>query len=200
MIHRVAAICIVAASITATPAQASPAARHVFPVVSSSPVSYGRSHHDYPATDVFAPCGSTVVSPVTGTVEEVSTIDRWNPKVDAGATRGGLSWSIVGEDGVRYYGSHLRALDAGVRPGAAVRAGQRLGAVGSTGSARGVACHLHVGLSPVRCRPGDWWTRRGAVPPWPFLDSWRRGTNANPRAAADDWRTRHPCTTDVEPR
>src|SRR5689334_15521866 len=38
--------------------------RYVFPVQGCS-VSYGHSHHDYPATDIFAARGCKVVSPVT---------------------------------------------------------------------------------------------------------------------------------------
>ena len=71
-------------------------------------MSYGRSHHDYPATDIFAARGCTVVAPVTGRVDEVSTVDRWSSSTDRGADRGGRFFSIVGDDGVRYYGSHLQ--------------------------------------------------------------------------------------------
>ena len=41
----------------------------------------------------------------------MSTKDVWDPKVNDGATRGGLSVTIFGDDGVRYYGSHLSAID-----------------------------------------------------------------------------------------
>jgi murein DD-endopeptidase MepM/ murein hydrolase activator NlpD len=172
---------------------------HAFPVTPPVVASYGRSHHDYPATDVFAPCGAEVVSPVDGVVEETSATDRWRPEQNDGATRGGLSWSIVGDDGVRYYGSHLRHLEPRVVPGARLLAGQRVGSVGSTGDARGVACHLHFGLSPPRCVAGDWWTRRGAIAPWPFLDDWRRGGSRSPRSAAEAWRAAHPCARDRAP-
>jgi len=166
---------------------------YVFPVRPSSEVSYGRTHHDYPATDIFAPCGSQVLAPVTGTVQEVSRIDRWDPASDLGARRGGLSVSIVGRDGVRYYGSHLSFIAAGIAPGAVVRAGQVIGKVGRTGSARATACHLHFGLSPA-CGPGDWAVRRGVVYPWPYLDAWRRGSSSSPAAAVARWRAvHHPC-------
>ena len=143
-------------------------------------VSYGHSHHDYPATDVFADRGCAVVSPVDGTVDEVTTTDRWKSSTNRGADRGGLSFSVVGKDGVRYYGSHLDSIS--VRAGQRVTAGQRVGTVGSTGSARGIAPHLHFGLSwPTR--PGVWWVRRGTVHPWPYLDSWRAGGSKSPVAA-----------------
>ena len=64
--------------------------------------SYGHVHHDYPATDILAPCGSQVVAATSGVILEVSRVDKWKPSVDAGPTRGGLSVSIRGDDGVRF--------------------------------------------------------------------------------------------------
>jgi murein DD-endopeptidase MepM/ murein hydrolase activator NlpD len=126
-------------------------------------------------------------------VQEVSRVDRWDPASDEGARRGGLSVSIVGRDGVRYYGSHLAAIAPGIAPGARVRAGQTVGKVGRTGSARGTSCHLHFGLSPP-CGPGDWAVRRGILYPWPYLDAWRRGQDRSPAAAVARWRSAHrPC-------
>ena len=164
---------------SAAPPTGASAGRHTFPITGCT-ASYGRSHHDYPATDIFAARGCTVVAPVTGRVDEVSTVDRWSSLSNLGADRGGLSFSIVGDDGVRYYGSHLSRLL--VRAGQRVVAGQVLGAVGNTGSARGTATHLHFGLSwPTRA--GVWWVRRGEVYPWSYLDSWRAGGGASPVAA-----------------
>lgn len=164
---------------TPTTAAQQTARRYVFPIAGCS-VRYGHSHHDYPATDIFAARGCRVVSPVTGVVDEVSALDRWDPSTNRGADRGGLSFSVIGADGVRYYGSHLtRVL---VRPGQHVVAGQKVGTVGNTGSARGTASHLHFGLSwPTR--HGIWWVRRGEVHPWPYLDSWRAGGSRSPAAA-----------------
>ena len=90
--------------------------------------------------------------------------------------------SIVGLDGVRYYGAHLERVFPGIRVGLKVQAGTPLGRVGDTGSARGVGTHLHFGLSwPT---PADyWWIRRGTVPPTPFLDAWRAGRESSPVAA-----------------
>ena len=162
----------------AAPARADGVQR-VFPIRGCK-VSYGRSHHDYPATDLFAARGCTVVSPVAGRVDEVTTVDRWSSSSNKGADRGGLSWSVVGVDGVRYYGSHLQSL--AVRAGQRVSAGQALGQVGNTGSARGTSPHLHFGLSwPTRA--GVWWVRRGEVYPWPYLDSWKAGGSKSPAAA-----------------
>jgi peptidoglycan LD-endopeptidase LytH len=155
--------------------------RHVFPIRGCR-ASYGRTHHGYPATDVFAPRGCAFVAPVDGTVDEVSRVDRWNPATDRGADRGGLSVSIVGVDGVRYYGSHLQLVAAGITPGVRVAAGRMLGRVGNSGNARSVAAHVHFGISWPTPK-GIWWVRRGVLYPWPYLDSWREGGNLSPRSA-----------------
>ncbi|HET7487400.1 MAG TPA: peptidoglycan DD-metalloendopeptidase family protein [Acidimicrobiales bacterium] len=174
-----------------TTTAAAVAGTYRFPVAAAS-ARYGHSHHDYPATDIFAPCGSQVVAAAAGVVQEVSRSDTWDPKVNDGATRGGLFTSVIGDDGVRYYGSHLSAVAPGIDAGVRVSAGQPLGSVGDTGDARGVGCHLHFGLSP-NCGPGDWAVRRGAVYPWPYLDSWRAGGQRSPAPAVAAWNAAHPC-------
>jgi peptidoglycan LD-endopeptidase LytH len=169
------------------------AARHTFPLRGCR-YSYSHGHHDYPATDIFAPVGCTVVAPVSGTVDEVSARDRWTSSSNRGEDRGGLSVSVVGVDGVRYYGSHLSSIAAGVTPGAKVEVGRPLGRVGHSGDAERVASHLHFGLSwPTG--PGVWWIRRGMVDPWPFLTSWRHGGNLSPTAAVRAARARAGGTT-----
>jgi murein DD-endopeptidase MepM/ murein hydrolase activator NlpD len=171
---------------------------NVFPVrAGKGKVGYGRAHHDYPATDIFAPCGSAVLAPMTGTVVEVAAEDVWSSKKNEGEDRGGISWSLAGVDGVRYYGSHLKVLAPAVKPGAKVTAGQVLGEVGDTGSARGTSCHLHFGLSPV-CGPGDWWTRRGVVSPYPYLKAWQKGDPRSPVAAVTAWREKNGCPATAE--
>jgi len=153
----------------------------VFPV-SGCRVDYAHAHHDYPATDIFAARGCAFVSPVAGRVDEVGLRDAWVASTNVGADRGGLFVSVVGDDGVRYYGSHLTSVASGIRPGVRVRAGTLLGRVGNTGSARGTTTHLHFGLSwPTG--PGQWWVRRGEVAPGPYLDAWRRGVAKSPAAA-----------------
>ena len=178
---------------------ARPSVRYTFPVQPAERASFGSSHHDYPATDVFARCGEAFVAPTSGVVLEVSRVDRWQPDIDDGATRGGLSVTLRGDDGVRYYGSHLGAIAAEARPGSRVGAGARLGLVGRSGSARFVACHLHFGLSPPCPVPGDWWTRRGVVSPWPYLTSWRRGGQLPPAGEVARWRQANGCPRAPDP-
>jgi peptidoglycan LD-endopeptidase LytH len=152
-----------------------------FPV-SGCRARYGRSHHDYPAADIFAGRGCTFVAPVAGRIDEVTRTDTWSPASNRGADRGGRSVSLVGVDGVRYYGSHLEAVAAGVVPGLRVRAGRPLGRIGNSGSARVTAPHLHFGISwPTR--PGIWWVRRGMVQPARYLDAWRAGDDLSPAGA-----------------
>jgi murein DD-endopeptidase MepM/ murein hydrolase activator NlpD len=179
---------------TATPAPPTATARpraagYVYPVAGRT--SYGRTHHDYPATDIFAPCGTAVRAVTDGVVLEVSRVDRWDPRQDDGAERGGLFVSLLGDDGVRYYGAHLSRVQAGIEAGVRVRRGDPLGNVGDTG--RASACHLHFGVSPPCARTGDWWIRRGVVWPWSYLDSWRAGGQASPVRAVTAWRADHGC-------
>lgn len=161
-----------------------------YPLVPASTGKYAHSHHDYPASDMFAPCGTQVVSPVAGVIQDVSRTDEWSSKNDDAAVRGGLSVSVVGDDGVRYYGSHLSSVDPAANPGVRVDPGTPLGKVGDSGNAKGSGCHLHFGISPVT-RAGDWKVRRGAVYPWPYLDSWRDGGQKSPVAEVREYAASH---------
>ncbi len=168
----------------------------VFPVVGHA--SYGHTHHGYPATDIIADCGLRYVAPASGTIHEVNRVDRYDRSVNDGATRGGLSVSLLGDDGVRYYGSHFSAIDERIAPGVRVTAGDPIATVGRTGDAG--ACHVHFGLSPV-CADGDWFVRRGVIWPWSYLDSWRSGGDADPGPEIAQWRLEHGCpdAPSVEP-
>lgn len=152
---------------------------HVFPLAPAEAVSYGHWHHDYPATDIFAPEGTRFLAVTNGVIEEVSRDDLWSVANDGLCTRGGRYVSLVGDDGVRYYGSHLFAVAPGIEPGVRVEAGQRLGRVGNSGNARGVDPHLHFGIS----RPtgaNDCGTRRGEFWPYEYLNNWKAGVNVVP--------------------
>ena len=157
---------------------ASAAPIYVFPVTGCE-VNYAKAHHDYAATDILAKAGCKFVAPINGVVDEVNRIDAWSGKTNLGIDRGGLYVSIIGEDGVRYYGSHLRSIPASIQPGVVVKAGRFLGTIGATGSARGTAPHLHFGISwPTP--PQTWWVRRGEVLPWKYLDAWKAGKDLSP--------------------
>jgi murein DD-endopeptidase MepM/ murein hydrolase activator NlpD len=157
---------------------ASAAPIYVFPVAGCE-VNYSRAHHDYAATDILSKAGCKFVAPINGVVDEVNRIDAWSGKTNLGIDRGGLYVSIIGEDGVRYYGSHLRSIPASIQSGVVVKAGRFLGTIGATGSARGTAPHLHFGISwPTP--PQTWWVRRGEVLPWKYLDAWKAGKDLSP--------------------
>lgn len=170
------AVAVFMTGTTLTPAQAAPV--YLFPIAGCE-ANYARAHHDYAATDILTKAGCRFVAPIDGVVDEVNRIDLWKGKTNLGIDRGGLYVSIIGVDGVRYYGSHLRSIPISIQPGLAVKAGRLLGTIGSTGSARGTAPHLHFGISwPT---PANiWWVRRGEVLPWKYLDAWKAGKDLSP--------------------
>ena len=159
---------------------------YTFPVAGCT-VKYGKYHHDYPAADIFGKKGCAFVSPIAGVVDEVNTVDRWSGKTNLGADRGGLSVSIIGDDGLRYYGSHLLKIKAKIIPGYRVASGEKLGQIGSTGSARGTKAHLHFGIS-YPTEKGIWWVRRGVglekkgkTSPYKYLQAWQAGKDLRPK-------------------
>ena len=158
---------------------------YAFPVAGCT-VTYSKYHHDYPAADIFGKKGCAFVAPTAGVVDEVNAVDRWSGKTNLGPDRGGLSISIVGDDGVRYYGSHLSKIEAKIIPGYRVATGEKLGEIGSTGSARGTKAHLHFGIS-YPTEKGVWWVRRGVglekgkTSPWKYLQAWQAGKDLKPK-------------------
>jgi murein DD-endopeptidase MepM/ murein hydrolase activator NlpD len=170
---------------TATPgASASPTQVYfiyAFPLQPAEVCDYapGVAAHGYPAIDIFAPRGTNFVAVTGGAVDFVSPEDLWDPEIDDPATRGGLAVAIIGDDGVRYYGSHLSEVAPGIAPGARVEPGQLLGTVGSSGNARGKDTHLHFGISQPTY-PEDWHTRRGELDPFPYLEAWEIGVDIMP--------------------
>ncbi len=166
-----------------SPAMAAPI--YTFPVAGCT-VTYSKYHHDYPASDIFAKKGCAFVSPIAGVIDEVVLVDKWSGKTNLGADRGGLSISILGDDGLRYYGSHLSKIEANIVPGYKVATGEKLGEIGSTGSARGTKPHLHFGIS-YPTEKGIWWVRRGVglekgkTSPWKYLQAWQVGKDLKPK-------------------
>jgi murein DD-endopeptidase MepM/ murein hydrolase activator NlpD len=165
---------------TPTPTRTAAPLHYVFPVAGCA-ASPSTSHHDYPASDIFTKKGCRFVAVVRGRVDEVSYTDRWSPSHNGGALRGGRSVSIIGDDGVRYYGSHLLRIAAGIKPGARVKAGQTLGLIDNSGDAKYTPTHVHFGISwPTR--HGIWWVRRGMVWPQRYFKAWRSHQNLSPAA------------------
>jgi murein DD-endopeptidase MepM/ murein hydrolase activator NlpD len=161
--------------------------------VKASNVDFHTTHSKYPATDIFADCGESVVATTSGKVLEISLKDVYVEGSADGPNNGGLFVSLLGDDGVRYYGSHLSKVQSGIKAGVRVAAGQLLGKVGKTGNANNV-CHLHYGISPPCAKTGDWKVRRGVVWPATFLTSWRSGGKKSPVATVASWKSAHNCT------
>jgi len=170
-----------AISTQAIPARATPV--YVFPI-KGCVVTYAHSHHDYPATDILGKKGCAFVAVTSGVVDEVNRVDKYNYKTNLGADRGGLYVSIIGDDGVRYYGSHLMKVADGIAPGVRVAAGDLIGKLGDSGDAKGTAPHVHFGISwPTPVSAGAWWVRRGELYPWSYLDKWKAGKDSSPAKA-----------------
>jgi len=182
-------------SLNPTTAQAAPI--YTFPVAGCT-VKYGKYHHDYPATDIFAKKGCAFVAPISGVIDEVNTVDRWSGKSNLGVDRGGLSVSLIGDDGIRYYGSHLQKIEPNIVPGYKVTTGEKLGEIGTSGSAKGTKPHLHFGIS-YPTEKGIWWIRRGVglekgkTTPWKYLQAWQAGKDLKPRLII-------PATIPAEPK
>jgi len=162
-----------------SPALAAPT--YVFPIQGCK-VTYAHAHHNYPATDILGPKGCKFVAPISGVIDEVNRVDRFTWKTNLGADRGGLSISVIGDDGVRYYGSHLSKIPVEMVKGLRVNAGDLIGYLGATGDAKGLAPHVHFGISwPTPA--GIWWVRRGELYPWKYLDAWKAGKDMSPAKA-----------------
>ena len=178
-------------SSTGAPVTATKTVKYVFPVKASN-VDWHTTHSKYKATDIFVDCGKPMVAATSGVVLETSLKDKYVKGSLDGPNNGGLSVSLLGDDGVRYYGSHLSAVQSGIKKGIRVTAGQQLGQTGRTGNANNV-CHLHFGISAPCAKVGDWKVRRGVVWPYSYLASWRKGGKKSPVAAVAAWKRSSNC-------
>jgi murein DD-endopeptidase MepM/ murein hydrolase activator NlpD len=137
---------------------------YVFPIYgpASTSDSFGAArtttwHH---GVDIFAPLGAPVLAVADGTLFNVG----WN---DVGGNR---LWVRDGA-GNEFYYAHLSAYSPLAREGAAVRAGDVIGFVGTTGDAVGTPPHLHFEIHP---RELLWMGYDGAIDPYPYLMAWLR--------------------------
>ena len=140
-----------------------------FPVRGIEPASIADSFTDargatrvHNAMDIVAPRGTAVVAVDAGTVNRLG---------NSGA--GGITVYQLDEAGrYGYYYAHLDRLIAGLAEGQAVRRGDVLGYVGTTGNAPASAPHLHFAIYVI----ADGQTRWGGRPvnPYPL---WRRSAD-----------------------
>jgi murein DD-endopeptidase MepM/ murein hydrolase activator NlpD len=113
-----------------------------------------RSHE---ALDIMAPRGTPVLAAVDGTVEKLFE-----------SVPGGLT--IYEFDRARnraYYYAHLDRYADGLREGQALRRGDVIGYVGSTGNAAEDAPHLHFAIFVLG--PDMHWWQGTAIDPYPLL-------------------------------
>ncbi len=105
----------------------------------------------FPAIDVFAAAGTSVLSPCTGRVVKLSGRSP-TPTSPPGGPYG---WSIyiTARDGGTYYLTHFGTRSAFVKVGACVGLGERIGTVANYEKATGgvTANHIHEGF-----HPGGW--------------------------------------------
>jgi peptidoglycan LD-endopeptidase LytH len=92
----------------------------------------GRAHE---GQDLFAPRGTPVRAAAPGLVYRIDDLSL-----------GGLSVTVVGNGGRRYFYTHLDAVPDELREGQRVGVDTVLGFVGSSGNAAGTPPHLHLGV------------------------------------------------------
>jgi murein DD-endopeptidase MepM/ murein hydrolase activator NlpD len=115
-----------------------------------------RQHH---AIDIMAPRGTPVLAASAGTVEKI--FESRNGGHTVYIRRTDPAWQD-------YY-AHLDGYAAGLHEGQAVKQGEQIGQVGSTGDANPAAPHLHYEIH--RMAPGDGWWRGAEINPYPILHS-----------------------------
>jgi murein DD-endopeptidase MepM/ murein hydrolase activator NlpD len=116
-----------------------------------------RGSHQHDATDIMAPRGTPVLAAGDGTIVKLFL-----------SRAGGLT--IYEFDPTRtwcYYYAHLDHYAAGAEEGKAVRQGQTIGYVGSTGDAPANAPHLHFEIHVLG--PEKHWWQGTPIDPYPIL-------------------------------
>jgi murein DD-endopeptidase MepM/ murein hydrolase activator NlpD len=117
--------------------------------------SGGRVHD---AIDIMAPHGTPVVAAAPGTLE----------KLFFSKGGGGITAYVRSPDGRwLFYYAHLQEYAPGLHEGQAMRQGDPIGLVGSTGNANPAGPHLHFAI--YRMEPGEKWYDGTPINPYPLL-------------------------------
>jgi hypothetical protein len=164
--------------------------KYTFPVRGST--SFSRYRPGFPAIDIYAGCGSTVVAPVGGEVKSLVRKDTWSSTNDTADTKPGVELTLVGPGNVRYVFSHLKSVPYSVQPNQYLSTGTVMATAGNSGNAGSEPCGARVSISPA-CGPLSWWLKPGGVSPYPYLESWKSGGNSSPVKAVDDWKGSDGC-------
>jgi len=110
------------------------------------------------AIDIMAPHGTPVVAAAPGTVE----------KLFFSKGGGGITVYVRSADRKwTYYYAHLEAYAPGLHEGQAVKRGDPLGTVGSTGNANPAGPHLHFAVN--RMAEDEDWHEGTPINPYPLL-------------------------------
>ena len=116
-----------------------------FPVIDAKEYNRGsymdkhtKGNRTHYAIDIYAKRGSTIVAPTGGRVIGSSA-------TSGEGDLGGHYIRILGNDGYTYYFAHMDNASK-YEKGDTVQAGAFIGAVGSTGSAKGTTPHLHFSM------------------------------------------------------
>ncbi|MEA3008461.1 MAG: peptidoglycan LD-endopeptidase LytH [Sphingomonadales bacterium] len=110
------------------------------------------------AIDIMAPHGTPVVAAAPGTLE----------KLFDSKGGGGTTAYVRSADGKwMYYYAHLQAYAPGLHEGQAIRQGDAIGLVGSTGNANPAGPHLHFAINKMA--EGEKWYDGTPINPYPLL-------------------------------
>ena len=117
----------------------------------------GRPGHPHEAIDIAAPLGTRVFAVDDGPLVKLFS-----------SVRGGLTvYQFDTSRRYAYYYAHLDRYAEGLKAGMALRRGDLLGYVGTTGNAPTSAPHLHFAV--FRLTPDKLWWKGDAVNPYPAL-------------------------------
>lgn len=126
------------------------------------------SERRHEAMDIHAPAGTPVLAVADGHVEKLFT-----------SVAGGLTvYQFEPSGRYAYYYAHLQGYAPGLREGQAIKRGQTLGYVGSSGNANPATPHLHFAVFELG--PEKQWWKGTAINPYPLLGG--RAAQAPPLA------------------
>jgi len=92
-------------------------------------------HRTHDGVDIFAPRGTPVRAAAPGFVYRIDDLSL-----------GGLSVTVVGDGGVRYFYTHFDSVPESLREGQRVETETVIGFVGNSGNAASTPTHLHFGV------------------------------------------------------